>query len=128
MRHICSQIKVIVCVSALIASSVAYGQLLKATWYASKSLDHSGQTATILLTDIETEVPLNDGRICRVGEVSKSSAYLSRVVTCSKGEDVVEFSVQCEASVPKDHTQLRFTTQSREPSDFIEVGCELSVQ
>ena len=50
--------------------------------------------------------------------------YEARQVSCGKDELSFEFSVQCEPSRPKSHTQIRFRDTEGRQLDFIEVGCE----
>lgn len=98
----------------------------KVSWYAAnKAANNAGYS--ISLSDSIHKIELRGGWLCSVAPTSKQlPSYEAREITCQRGEATFEFSVQCESSRPKDHTQVRFKDSTGKDADFIEVGCELA--
>ena len=85
------------------------------------------QGNSLLIGDEVQTFPLGGGWSCQVGSTSKNlPLYEVRHTRCANGESVFAFSVQCEPSRLKDHTQIRFKDAAGRSIDFIEVACELS--
>ena len=95
-------------------------------WYlVHKALND--QLDSLNIGDEAQTVSLRGGWSCQIGRTSKHlPAYEARQTLCANGKSVFEFSVQCELSRPKDHTQIRFKDAAGRFIDFIEVGCELT--
>lgn len=92
-----------------------------------KFASHSGGNDSALLSDDPKKVDLRYGWSCLIGKTSKAlPIYEARQTTCQKGDSVFEFSVQCEASRTKDHSQVRLRDDSGKMMDYIEVACELT--
>ncbi|MCA1561138.1 MAG: hypothetical protein LC804_13030 [Acidobacteria bacterium] len=95
------------------------------SWYA----DHKHplrRDEPVTLRDGARTFQLASGWWCAVGPASKRArAHESRTTRCRKGADVLEFTVQCDRSRPKDHVQIRFPDSARTVVDFIEVGCRI---
>ena len=89
-------------------------------------LNSLGETRRLKLSDSAQQITLKGEWKCSVSDTSKQlPAYEARHVGCGKGTEIIEFTVQCEQSRPKDHTQLRFRNKDGQVTDFIEVSCEI---
>ena len=96
-------------------------------WYASHGeLLDQGQSIT--LDGGNHRLALRSGWTCTVGELLPvpQPDSQARLTSCEKGDEALEFSVQCELPErAKDHTQIRFRSSDGRMSDFVEVGCEV---
>lgn len=103
-------------------------QTRRVRWYAvHEQLNARGQSLN--LGEGPQSLLLKNGWSCTVEadlNQNLSSDDEARVTVCKKGTETFEFSVQCEPSLPKYHTQIRFRTSDKRLADFIEVGCELT--
>lgn len=106
-------------------TTAAIAQSEGVRWYlVNEGLNVPGGSLT--LGDNPQMVSLKGGWSCTVGETSKMwPLYEARQTTCQKASDSFEFTVQCERSRPRDHTQIRFRNADRNIVDIIEVGCEV---
>lgn len=109
-----------VCVTSPFANAAE-----RVEWYAAhKTLNEAG--SSLQLNESIQKIDLQGGWSCSVGTTSKQlPAYESRQVTCQSDDKNFGFSVQCEPSRKKDHTQIRFNDFEGKFLDFFEVGCEL---
>ncbi len=88
-------------------------------WYATnEALNNENSKSNI--DDAPQKIELKGGWSCEVGPTSINN---SRQTVCQNGDKAIEFSVQCDSSRPKDHTQVRFKNLDGKYVDFIEVGC-----
>jgi hypothetical protein len=101
------------------------GQEPAIQWFATHAeLNEKGRT--LALGDSVYVLQLRAGWSCTVGATSKNlPAYEVRTTSCRKGQEAFEFTVQCEPTRPRDHTQIRFPAPRGGFADFIEVACEL---
>jgi hypothetical protein len=80
---------------------------------------------SLRLGDSASVLTLRSGWSCTIGPTSKKPSHEARITLCSKRGDLLEFSVQCETSRPRDHVQVRLRNTPRSSSDYIDVSCEL---
>lgn len=97
---------------------LATQSLADTSWYATTSNNSKGIGVG------QIEIRLKDGKACSVSKQQDSSA--GRQVVCDRGNEKVQFSVQCGPSRSKDHVQLQFHMPDGTLVDFIEVGCTTS--
>lgn len=103
-------------------SNGALAQQERVRWYAAH--EHA---PSVNLGAAVQNLSLKGGWSCTVGQSSQQlPSYEARTTICSKGRDALEFTVQCEQSRRKDHTQIRFRSGDRLSGEFIEIGCELT--
>jgi len=112
--------------SRLLVAALDDREAPQVLWYITHmALNDQGNS--LLIGDEAQTFPLRGGWSCQVGSTSKQlPLYEARQTLCANGESVFEFSVQCEPSRLKDHTQIRFKDAAGRYIDFIDVACELS--
>ena len=97
------------------------------TWHAEYQ-QIARRDQSLELGDSAHDLSLENGWRCAISATSKQSLdNESRITSCAKGTEILEFTVQCEPNRPRDHVQLRFKDASGKILDFIEVRCALSV-
>ena len=89
-------------------------------WYVTHG-DATNQKS-LRIGDTNQVIPLRNQWSCSVEAPSIGGA---RQTTCRKGNEAFEFTVQCEETRMKDHTQIRFRDSGQKVNEYIEVGCEL---
>jgi hypothetical protein len=95
-------------------------------WWAVAHQAIVDRDEALLLDRQEYRVALRAGWKCLAGAASvHGPAAEARITQCEKHGELVEFSVQCDPSRPKDRTQVRFRPQESGSPDFIEVACEI---
>ncbi len=123
---VCSMPWAVFSVSAAFISLVpaaSHGEAEYVDWHV--SYEELGINS-LMIGDEPQLVKLNNGWSCSIGKTSKHlPAYEARSTSCKKGDEVFDFSVQCEGNRPKDHVQIRFSNPDSGFTDFINVSCEL---
>jgi hypothetical protein len=112
-------------VLTLVLAALAAAAQRDVSWTVSHQIV-SGEIDTVGVDDDAYGLTLGSGWACTVGGTSRNlPAYEARTAVCTKGEETIEFTVQCEPSRPTENTQVRFRTRGAATSDFIEVACAL---
>jgi hypothetical protein len=79
---------------------------------------------SLLVADEARTFQLKGDWQCTVSAVSHGGWYEARQTVCRKGDEQIEFSVQCERQRPEHHTQIRFRDAFTDKmQDYIEVAC-----
>lgn len=95
-------------------------------WWAITS-ELADRDEEISLSSDPLTLNLRNGWSCEVRIVLSNQA---RELRCTKGSETVSASAQCDANRPRDHVQLRFSSESVtgpvDETEFIEVGCRIA--
>lgn len=100
--------------------SIAAAAESRIDWYVTHG-DATNQKS-LRIGDTNQVITLRNQWNCSVEAPSIEGA---RQTTCRKGNESFEFTVQCEETRMKDHTQIRFKDSVHKLNEYIEVGCEL---
>jgi hypothetical protein len=115
----CSWVLIFAAISFISLSSALAESRVE--WFISYTALNGG---SLLISNEARTFPLKGDWQCTVSSVSPGGWYEARQTVCRKGDEQIEFSVQCERQHPEHRTQIRFRDAStNKMQDYIEVAC-----
>jgi hypothetical protein len=100
----------------------AHAKAARVSWYAD-TRNPAARNHPLQLDAGSITMKLAVGWSCVIWPTKKMSTAEGRTTSCRKGTEILEFSVQCDPTRPKDHVQIRFRDDAGVIRDYIEVGC-----